>query len=145
MLFRSATGTSSLDGSPRLRARPMRDGVQLLAGLGAHVTRAGEGELPLWITPSDAVRRGGCVSIERPASSQFLSALALVAPWMQSGLRIEVRGGLPSDSYVELTVQCLRALGVAATWDASAGVLVVHPSPLRGFQVRVEQIGRAHV
>lgn len=133
-----ASRPSTLDGSVRLRKRPMQDGAELLAALGAKVVRAGADELPLSITPTDAFVRGGSVSIDRPASSQFLSAVALIAPWMARGLRVRVRGGMPSDSYVELTVQCLVARGVRASWDDAEGELRVEPGPLQAFHVRVE-------
>ena len=133
-----ATKPSTLDGSSRLRKRPMQDGADLLAALGAKVARTGADELPLSITPADAFARGGVVTIDRPASSQFLSAVALIAPWMKQGLRVQVRGGMPSDSYVELTVQCLVSRGVRATWDSAAGVLQVSPGALQAFRVRVE-------
>lgn len=133
-----ATKPSTLDGSSRLRKRPMRDGAELLAAIGAKVARTGTDELPLSITPADAFARGGVVTIDRPASSQFLSAVALIAPWMKKGLQVQVRGGMPSDSYVELTVQCLVSRGVRATWDSVAGVLQVSPCALQAFRVRVE-------
>ena len=133
-----ATRPSTLDGSSRLRKRPMRDGAELLAALGAKVERTGADELPLCITPADAFARGAEVMIDRPASSQFLSAVALIAPWMKQGLQVQVRGGMPSDSYVELTVQCLKSRGVQAAWDSASGVLQVAPWPIAAFHVRVE-------
>ncbi len=133
-----ATRPSVIDGSVRLRKRPMQDGVALLHALGCIAKRVGEGELPLEITPHAAVRNGGEISIERPASSQFLSAVALIAPWMKRGLTVKVTGGVPSSSYVDLTMQCLRSLGVTASWNNESGILHVEPGPLKGFQVRVE-------
>lgn len=133
-----ATKPSTLDGSSRLRKRPMQDGADLLVALGARVARTGTDELPLSITPADAFARGGVVTIDRPASSQFLSAVALIAPWMKQGLQVQVRGGMPSDSYVELTVQCLVARGVRASWNDATGELRVEPGALQAFHVRVE-------
>ena len=131
-----STRPSVLDGSSRLRKRPMSDGMQLLAALGAGARRSASEELPLEITPSAEFRRGGEIEIDAPASSQFLSAAALVAPWMERGLRVQVRGEAPSASYVELTVRCLRQLGAQASWDGRA--LQVGPGPLKSFTVRVE-------
>lgn len=126
-----------LDGSARLRKRPMRDGVELLAALGCSVRRRGDSELPLEIMPSVALV-GGVMTMQRPASSQFISALALLAPWMRDGLDLHLEGGVPSGSYVSLTVQCLRRRGVAVTWDPAGGRLCVQPGPLKSFTVRVE-------
>jgi 3-phosphoshikimate 1-carboxyvinyltransferase len=132
-----ASRSCVLDGSARLRKRPMRDGVDLLGSLGCSIRRRGDGELPLEITPSP-VLAGGAITMRRPASSQFVSAVALLAPWMRDGLDLQVEGGVPSDSYVSLTVQCLRRLGVPVTWDPANARLRVPPGPLKSFTVRVE-------
>jgi len=126
-----------LDGSARLRKRPMRDGMELLGSLGCMVQRTGDGDLPIEISPSAALA-GGAIAMRRPASSQFVSAMALVAPWMRDGLDLRVEGGVPSDSYVSLTVQCLRRCGVRVTWDPVRGHLQVSPGPLKSFTIRVE-------
>lgn len=131
-----AARVSVLDGSARLRKRPMHDGVQLLRDLGVGIQRTASDELPLEITPTEAFRRGGSIEIDPPASSQFLSAAALIAPWLERGLRVQVRGEAPSASYVELTVQCLREVGVDAAWQD--GELRVAAGPLKAFTVRVE-------
>jgi len=128
----------TLDGSPRLRRRPMADGEALLAALGCTAKRAGADGLPLEITPPATGAMAGEVSIARPASSQFVSAMALIAPWLPNGLRLHCRGGGPSDAYVHLTVQCLNRLGASAQWCGQRGDLVVAPSPLKAFRVRVE-------
>ncbi|NBX24567.1 MAG: 3-phosphoshikimate 1-carboxyvinyltransferase [Planctomycetes bacterium] len=128
----------TLDGSPRLRRRPMADGEALLAALGCTSRRMGEEGLPLEITPPGGGSMASEVSIARPASSQFVSAMALMAPWLPRGLRLHCQGGSPSDAYVHLTVQCLNRLGAEATWDGGKGELRVKPSPLGAFRVRVE-------
>jgi 3-phosphoshikimate 1-carboxyvinyltransferase len=128
---------SVVDGSARLRRRPMEDGAALLRALGAGSSRIEAGQLPMEVLPgASSVERE--VEIARPASSQFLSAVALVAPWLEHGLRVRVKGGVPSASYLELTVRCLAALGVKASWSESSGTLDVRPLPLKGFEVRVE-------
>lgn len=127
---------SVVDGSTRLRERPMRDGAELLRAMGAEVRRLQHGELPLAIEPGRAFRRGGEFEVDRPASSQCISAAALVAPWLERGLRLRVRGGAPSGSYVALTLQCLRQVGVPCGWDGER--LTVSAAPVRAFEVRVE-------
>lgn len=132
-----ASKPCTVDGSARLRKRPMEDGVRLLAALGAKARRTESTQLPLEIRPHE-MDGTGAVEIERPASSQFLSAVALVAPWLPSGLRVHVHGGLPSASYLALTIACLRQLGVGADWNETRGELAVAPGPLKGFEVHVE-------
>lgn len=128
----------TLDGSPRLRRRPMADGELLLTSLGCAVRRSGDEALPLEIRPSGAPPAGGRIRISRPASSQFVSAIALIAPWLPSGVHLDCEGGSPSDAYVALTVQCLQHLGVDAAWDGASGTLRVGRGPLKAFRVRVE-------
>jgi len=132
-----ASRPCTVDGSARLRKRPMEDGVRLLGALGANARRTETTQLPIEIRPHE-VDVAGDIEIERPASSQFLSAVALVAPWLPSGLRVRVRGGLPSASYLAMTVACLRHLGVRADWHEDRGELSVARHPLQGFEVHVE-------
>jgi 3-phosphoshikimate 1-carboxyvinyltransferase len=132
-----ASKPCTVDGSARLRKRPMEDGVHLLRALGANARRVEASQLPIEVRPGE-VECLEEIEIERPASSQFLSAVALVAPWIPGGLCVRVRGGLPSASYLAMTVSCLRHLGVQASWNEQTGELLVQPGPLRGFEVHVE-------
>jgi 3-phosphoshikimate 1-carboxyvinyltransferase len=128
----------TLDGSTRLRKRPMADGQTLLEALGCRTMRSGPDALPIEITPPGPGNSPGHITIARPASSQFVSAVALIAPWLPAGVRLRCQGGSPSDAYVHLTVQCLNRLGVKAMWDGATGTLSVEPMPLKAFRVRVE-------
>jgi 3-phosphoshikimate 1-carboxyvinyltransferase len=128
----------TLDGSARLRKRPMADGQTLLEALGCRTRRSGAEALPLDITPPAAGSICRDIVIARPASSQFVSAVALIAPWLPHGVCLQCQGGSPSDAYVHLTVQCLEQLGVQASWDGVAGELRVAPGPVKAFRVRVE-------
>ena len=75
--------------------------------------------------------KGGALTIDASASSQFLSALLLVAPSMEEGITVTHRGGaLPSMPHIEMTVAMLRDFGadvsvdpVAQTWSVKAGSL----------------------
>ena len=100
------TGRSTIDGSERLRERPMAPLLAALRELGANV----DGDtLPVQITGPLA---GGEVAVAGGQSSQFASALLLVAPRMRDGLHLRITGGLVSAPFVELTVASLAARGV---------------------------------
>jgi 3-phosphoshikimate 1-carboxyvinyltransferase len=116
----------------------MQDGAAMLGALGALVSRTSPEELPLRIEPTAAVRRGGSFRVPSAASSQFASAIALIAPWLERGVELRLEGAQPSDSYIELTAHCLRSVGAAASWRGGDGVLRVEPTPLQAFRVRVE-------
>ena len=133
-----ATGISTLDGSVRLRQRPMDDGVDLLNSLGADISRVADTQLPLRITPTEIFRNGGSCSVAALASSQFISALLLIAPWLKRGMQVEFEGAQPSVSYIDLTVDCLRHVGVDVVWNSEQGTIYIPPTRLQKFHVAVE-------
>jgi 3-phosphoshikimate 1-carboxyvinyltransferase len=97
---------TAIDGSPRLRQRPMGPLVEALRALGATVDRD---SLPLVVR---GPLRGGEVSVSGMDSSQFASALLLVAARLPEGLRLRISGGLVSAPFVEMTVAALKGRGV---------------------------------
>lgn len=101
-----------VDGSERLRERPVSEGVELLRSAGARVRYVeAEGRLPIEVGGAGAVR-GGTVEAARTASSQFLSALLLMAPWTERGIELVMREAPTSASYVELTIDTMRRFGI---------------------------------
>jgi len=108
-------GTPSvIDGGEALRRRPMADLHDALAGLGAHVNPlAAHGHLPVEISAGGI--RGGEIEIPGGVSSQFSTALLLVAPYLRGGLRLAITGDRVSDSYLEMTVSVMRDFGVDAS------------------------------
>ncbi len=100
-----------LTGSPRMLQRPIADLVNALRQLGAHINYVGEdGFPPLKIIGQKLL--GGSVEVNATASSQFASALLLVGPSMQNGLKLRFSGEVVSQSYLKMTVALLRELGV---------------------------------
>jgi 3-phosphoshikimate 1-carboxyvinyltransferase len=134
-----------VDGSWRMRERPIAEGLELLRALGADVRcLEAEGRLPVEIRPSEAFL-GGELTVGRTASSQFISAIMLVAPWLRHGVTINVREPLTSPSYVELTVDAMRRRTVVHCSPAppgreAGGTIEVPPAEprLRGFDATVE-------
>ena len=107
----------TIDGTPRMRARPRADGVRLLRELGAEIESLGEAlHLPLRTHPlPDPV--GGRLSVGPTASSQFISALMLIAPCWRGGLEIEFDGTPTSAAYLDLTLDALETVGVDVAID----------------------------
>ena len=104
-------GRFILDGNKRMRERPMADLIAALRQLGAKITEKGKpGCVPLEI--EGASLRGGKCVLSGEVSSQFLSALLLVAPMVGGGVTIEVRGELVSKPYVDITMNVMRAFGL---------------------------------
>lgn len=109
-----AAAPVTIDGSARMRERPIAEGVELLRSLGAtikYVER--EGRLPVRIVPrAGDPLVGGRVRVGATASSQFISALMLVGPFLRDGIEIEYTSAPTSASYLALTRAVLRQVGV---------------------------------
>jgi energy-coupling factor transporter ATP-binding protein EcfA2/co-chaperonin GroES (HSP10) len=94
----------TIDGSPRMRERPVAEGVELLRSLGATIEYVEqEGRLPVRVLPSSGDMRGGTLRVGATASSQFVSAAMLLGPLLPQGLEIEYTGVPTSASYLSLT------------------------------------------
>jgi 3-phosphoshikimate 1-carboxyvinyltransferase len=110
-------GTFVLDGSERMRRRPIADLLAALSALGMKVrSLQGNGCPPVEIRAEGL--RGGEVTIGGGVSSQFLSGLLMAAPCSSGDLTIRMSGPLVSRPYVELTLDVMRRFGaVVETTD----------------------------
>jgi 3-phosphoshikimate 1-carboxyvinyltransferase len=100
-----------IDGADPLRGRPMKDLHDALEQLGASVDPLGEpGHLPVSISGGDIT--GGTLSMRADVSSQFISALMLIAPYLSGGLVIELDGPQVSGSYISMTARVMDSFGV---------------------------------
>jgi 3-phosphoshikimate 1-carboxyvinyltransferase len=114
------SGQYEIDGDAPLRARPMGPLHDALATLGAHVTPGGDaaaGHLPVVVTgldqapgahPASTRQR---VAVAGDVSSQFITALMLIAPYLPGGLEIELTTSLVSRPYVTITKAVMAAFG----------------------------------
>lgn len=103
-------GVWVLDGVPRLRQRPVGALVAALRQLGAEITTpAGGASLPLVVQGRELT--GGAVRVHAQDSSQFISALLLLAPRLPGGLTVELVDLPPSRPYLTLTAEVLEAFG----------------------------------
>jgi 3-phosphoshikimate 1-carboxyvinyltransferase len=157
-----ANGAYILDGDARMRERPIGDLVNALEQLGASLTTINHCP-PIKITASGLT--GGKAKIAGNISSQFLSALLMVAPYAKSPIEIEVTTDLNSKPYVDMTIAIMRDFGVAiqrneyqsfripltnyesrSTYciesDASAASYFFAAPAICGGTVRVENISR---
>ena len=107
-------GSWTLDGAPRLRERPIGDLVDALVQLGGRV-EASDGSPPVRITGGGL--EGGVTTIDTTRSSQFVSALLMVAPYARNPVTLDVTGTLASRPYVDMTVAVMHAFGVAVDRD----------------------------
>ncbi|MCQ9387539.1 3-phosphoshikimate 1-carboxyvinyltransferase [Brevibacterium sp. 50QC2O2] len=126
------------DGDPAARTRPMDTVADALRQLGCAVT--GDA-LPLEVIPPDTAESTAApvhVRIDASASSQFVSGLLLAGGALPTGLIIEHTGAtVPSRPHIDMTVEVLRAAGVAVT-EPLDHTWHVAPGRPRGLQVTVE-------
>ena len=133
-----AQGDISFDGDPRSYERPLGPVIKALEELGIEIDHGGRYSLPMVIKARGKVK-GGALTIDASASSQFLSALLLVAPSMEEGITVTHRGGsLPSMPHIEMTVAMLRDFGADVTVDPAAQTWSVKAGSLHGKDLVIE-------
>ena len=126
----------TFDGDPGARVRPMGALIDALRALGAAVEDDGRGTLPFTVTPPNSVP--DAVDVDSSASSQFVTALLLVAPRLPGGLTVRHVGEvLPSLPHIDMTCETLRSAGVRVD-QPDERTWVVHPGALSLDDVRVE-------
>lgn len=150
-LLSALPGRFTLDGSPRMRERPMGPLLNALREAGAKIESLGrEGFLPVRIEGGTLV--SGRVPIRADVSSQFLSALLLVAPIVRGGLEIESQGNASSAAYVTLTRQVIASFmepdgaygprAYAVPGDDSAACFFIAGAVLSGGSVEIAGLVR---
>ena len=131
-----ATGLIYFDGDERSHQRPIAPVLTALEQLGVAVEHNNKYKLPITIN-GDGKIKGGTVEIDASASSQFVSALLLVAPATQEGITIKNIGpSLPSAPHIEMTIQMLEKFG--ATVQRTSSSWSVTPCQLIGQDLVIE-------
>lgn len=105
-------GRTLLDGSGRMRNRPIGDLLEGLRTLGARAYSKDGGGCPPVVVESQGRLKGGTAKIRGKESSQFLSGLLMVAPYALRDVCVEVIGDLVSKPYVDITRHVMSAFGV---------------------------------
>ncbi len=128
-------GATTIDGDAPLRTRPMSGLHAALRMLGATVVSSGaEGFLPVTVNRGSSWQNQ--IVIDSTTSSQFTSALMMIAPYMPKGLEIELRGKVVSRGYLDMTVAVMREFG--ARTEISDNVIWVAPGVYHGKNFSVE-------
>ena len=110
----------TMTGTPRMCERPIGILAEALRSLGAHIIYQGkEGYPPLQLSGFSYSGRNH-VTIRGDVSSQYISALLMVAPMLPEGLTLELIGEIGSRPYIEMTLQQMAAFGAIyeANWEA---------------------------
>ncbi len=133
-----ADGPVHFDGDPRSHERPLGPLVQALRQLGAQIDDAANpGHFPLTVRGHGGLL-GGVVEIDSGSSSQFVSALLLSGARFERGVDVRHVGGrLPSQPYIDMAVQMVRAAGVVVD-DSEPERWQVHPGPIHAVSQTIE-------
>jgi 3-phosphoshikimate 1-carboxyvinyltransferase len=108
-------GEWTITGTERMKNRPIRilvDAINQLGGKIEYLEK--EGYPPLKIYGS--ALQGGDLELDGSVSSQYISALLMIAPTMINGLTLRLKGDVISRSYIRMTLQLLEEYGIQSTW-----------------------------
>lgn len=105
-----------LTGSQRMQERPIRILVEALQSLGAQITyQKEEGYPPLLIQGTTLNKKD--VTLSAQVSSQYITALMLIAPRLPKGLSLHLEGKITSMPYLKMTQALLESLGIAVVFE----------------------------
>ena len=125
-----------MTGTPRMCQRPIGILVDALRNLGAEIHYLGtEGYPPLAIKglPEQLTNQ---IRIRGDVSSQYISALLMIAPLLPLGLELELEGKVGSRTYVEMTLQLMAQFGIAYSWEGAT--IKINPQPYKTTHFAVE-------
>lgn len=128
-------GNWVLTGSERMQQRPIKELVDALKSINADIRYLKTpGFPPLQINGKPL--RGGEVELESHISSQFVSALLMIAPVLPDGLKIRLKKTIVSQPYIIMTLQFLERFGVRHTWENT--LISIANQPIIGIDTFVE-------
>ena len=111
-------GTKTLTGSARMKQRPIGILVDCLRELGANIEyEEKDGYPPLKIHSPHPFKSNAHINIPATVSSQYISALLMIAPCLSGGLRLQLEGEVVSRPYIEMTLRTMANFGIEHTWE----------------------------
>ena len=116
-----------ITGSPRMKERPIKILVEALQQLGAEISyEENEGFPPIKIKGKKLSQ--GKISLPADVSSQYISALLLIAPKLKDGLELTLQGKITSIPYIKMTLALLNEIGVETSFDGN--IILVKPKAI---------------
>ena len=132
-------GTQVLTGSERMKLRPIGVLVDALRRLGANIQYLEkEGYPPLRIGEADSLNAADHLSISAGTSSQYISALLMIAPVLPNGLNLELIGKIVSRPYIEMTLSLMAHFGVQHVWEGNTIRVAPQAYQARPFTVEAD-------
>ena len=131
-----AKGIIHFDGDARSHERPLAPVIKALESLGVSIEHGSRYSLPMTINANGRLK-GGTVEVDATLSSQFISALLLVAPATLEGITVKHIGtSLPSLPHIEMTIAMLREKGVEVI--VGDNQWIVKPAVMHGSDQVIE-------
>lgn len=122
--FFAVTGTEVIiTGTARMKQRPIGLLVDALRELGAKIDYVEKDGFPPLRFYKDFDQRKKRIRLKGDVSSQYITALLLVAPTLPLGLELEIEGELTSRPYVEMTLSMLRDTGITYHWKSQTIII----------------------
>lgn len=132
--FSQRQGNRMITGSERMKNRPIRILAEALRQTGAKIRYSEkEGFPPLQIAGRKL--HGGEIILDGSVSSQYLSALMMVAPTMEKGLTVRLEGNIVSRPYINMTLRLMELFGVKAFWEENVIRIAPQTCTARPFKV----------
>ncbi len=104
-------GIWRIDGNSDMRERPIKPLIDVLKGLGAEINYIEENDkLPIKITGGKLIG-AKIINIDSSLSSQFISSLLLISPYIKEGLKIELKEEIVSKPYIDMTISLMKQFG----------------------------------
>ncbi len=131
-------GTQLLTGTERMKKRPIGILVDALRELGAEIEYMEKKGFPPLRIGESTLAKTNELSISAGTSSQFISALLLIAPTLPNGLRLTLTGELVSRPYIQMTLNLLAHFGATSTWEGETIVVPAQTYQSREFTVEAD-------
>jgi 3-phosphoshikimate 1-carboxyvinyltransferase len=133
--FAGKEAVVTLTGTDRMKKRPIKPLVDALCSLGAKIEYVdNEGFPPLRIYGKTL--SGGKVALDGGLSSQYISALMMMAPLMTNGLEVCLSGNIVSRPYIEMTLKMMAHFGVETEWKENN--IIIKPQRYKAREFTVE-------
>jgi len=130
-------GEHIITGTERMKHRPIGILVDALRQLGASIEYEGEEGFPPLRIIGHKNLKGGELTVAGDVSSQYISALLMIAPTLQGGLRLTLTGKIASRPYLEMTISMMRDFGAKVEWT-DGNVIEVQPGAYRQRPYKIE-------
>jgi len=129
-------GNFLLTGTERMKQRPIGILADALKTIGANISYAENDGFPPLSIVGPLNQKTSEVKIKGDVSSQYISALLMIAPTLPDGLTLEIEGELTSKPYVDMTLEMLAEVGIEHLWNGNS--ISISAQPFKSATLVVE-------